>query len=138
MPLPIVLRALIDTGADVSCVDKGILAPLIALGLKPNRLVFANVPATGGMGLAGEYALSILIPHPSGDPKSALRLPSQNVIEQPLGSLGYEALLGRNVLERCLLIYDGPFGHVHAGLLNPPHRFSGAAHTTTSARSGDR
>jgi len=110
VPSPVIVRALIDTGADVSCIDKGILAPLIALGLKPNRFVFANLPAAGGVNLAGEYALGILIPHPSGDPKSALRFRSQPVIEQPLASLGYQALLGRDALARCLLIYDGPSG----------------------------
>jgi hypothetical protein len=110
IPPPVVAQALIDTGADVSCVDKGILAPLIALGLKPNRFVFANLPAAGGTNLTGEYALGILVPHPSGRPKSALQLRSQPVVEQPLATLGYEALIGRDILARCMLIYDGPSG----------------------------
>ncbi len=110
IPAHVIVRALIDTGADVSCVDKGILAPLVALGLKPNRIVFADLPGAGGVNLAAEFALGILVPHPSGDPKAALQLRSQNVIEQSLGPLGYQALLGRDVLARCMLIYDGPSG----------------------------
>jgi hypothetical protein len=46
--------------------------------------------------------------HPSANQRANLVLRSLPVLEQPLNQLGYEALLGRDVLEHCLLVYDGP------------------------------
>jgi hypothetical protein len=50
--------------------------------------------------------------HPSGNPRSNLVLHSHPVIEQPLGQLGYGLLIGRDVLKRCPLVYDGPSGRL--------------------------
>ncbi|MBY0527846.1 MAG: hypothetical protein K2R98_30900 [Gemmataceae bacterium] len=52
--------------------------------------------------------MSLTITHPSGDSQAQLVFRNLPVIQQPLGQLGYQALIGRDVLERCLLVYDGP------------------------------
>jgi hypothetical protein len=65
VPTPAVARALVDTGAEVSCVDSQLLDALRAVGVAPQRFVFANFPAAGGLTLAPEYAVGLTIMHPS-------------------------------------------------------------------------
>lgn len=108
LPQPFSVRALIDSGAEVSCIDKQLTSSLIATGMPPGRFLFANMPAVGGLSPTIEYVVSLTLLHPSRKSRSHLVLPSLPVVEQPLGQLGYQALLGRDVLERCLLVYDGP------------------------------
>src|SRR5947209_6087632 len=43
VPSGIPVRALVDSGAEVSCVVPQIMAPLVASGLLPGRFVFANL-----------------------------------------------------------------------------------------------
>src|SRR5262245_12554778 len=108
IPTPVTVRALIDTGAEVSCVDPASLAPLLAAGLEHKRFVFANAPALGGALPAAEYYVSLSILHPSDDARANLVFGNHSVVEQPLGNLGYQVLLGRDVLAKCLQVHDGP------------------------------
>ncbi len=108
VPAPVAIKALIDTGSDVTCVDPQVLAPLVGLGLQRTRVILLNAPATGGMSAASEYATSLTVVHPSGNPRANLVLRNHPVVEQALGPLGYQALIGRDVLERCYLGYNGP------------------------------
>jgi hypothetical protein len=108
VPTPLALHALIDTGAEVSCADPQALAPLVHVGVIPKQFVLANVPAAGGITWAAEYTVSLTIVHPSGNARAHLVLRTQPVVEQSLGQLGYQALIGRDVLARCLHIYNGP------------------------------
>ena len=108
VPSPIPVRALLDTGAEMTCVDPAVLAPLIrAASLRPTRTLYSNVPAAGGLNFVSEYAVGITIIHPD-DPRANLVFRNHPVLEQSLGPLPYQALLGRDVLARCLLVYDGP------------------------------
>ncbi len=104
------MRALLDTGAQVTCIDRAALAPLLAPGLLPLRFVFVNTPATGGLNLQCEYGMSLTILHPSGNSQENLSLPDQPIIEQDLAGLGYQSLLGRDVLASCDLLYSGRGG----------------------------
>jgi hypothetical protein len=108
LPQPVAARALLDTGADVSCADSRVLAPLLGHGLRPIRFVFTNMPALGGLALAGEYSVNLTIVHPSRQVAANLTLHDLPLVEQSLGALGYEFLLGRDVLAHCLLVCDGP------------------------------
>jgi hypothetical protein len=108
IPTSISCRALLDTGADASCIDRGVLQPLIHVGLKHQQLIYANLPAVAGLHLAAEYLTSLTVLHPSGDPRSNFVVRNFPIVEQPLGALGYEFLLGRDVLAHCLLVCDGP------------------------------
>lgn len=112
VPQPLSLRALIDTGAEVSCVDAQAIAPLVLLGVTPVRYVIANLPVAGGLLPAAEYTVSLSIVHPSGKSRANLVLPSQSIVELSLGQLGYQVLIGRDVLDRCLHIYNGPAQHL--------------------------
>lgn len=75
VPPSLQLRALPDTGAEVSCVDAALIQQL---GLPFVGFVPAHLPAHGGL------------------------------LELPLTSIGYQALIGRDVLARCRFLYDGP------------------------------
>jgi hypothetical protein len=108
VPAPISVRAVLDTAAEISCLDSTALAVPIAAGVPPARYLFANVPVFGGTNATCEYLVSLTIVHPSGQARANLVLRNHPVIEQPLNQLGYEALIGRDVLSRCLFFYDGP------------------------------
>jgi hypothetical protein len=45
--------------------------------------------------------------HPSGDPRESWVISDWTVADLPLGTLGYQALVGRDLLNRASLLYDG-------------------------------
>jgi hypothetical protein len=108
VPAPVTIQALIDTGADVTVLDPAVLAPLIAAGLQPSRFVFVNSPAVGGMAPTTEYFVGLTVAPVAGQPRSGLVLRNHPVVERAVGTLGYQALIGRDVLDQCVLVYDGP------------------------------
>jgi hypothetical protein len=105
IPSAIAARALLDTGAELTCVDSSLIH---ALALPLSGIVLANLPAHGGLtaGVLRDAALTIV--HPSGNPQANFVLRNHTVLEVSLGSLGYQCLLGRDVLRRCRFLYDGP------------------------------
>ena len=107
IPQPVSARALLDTGAEVTC-----LAPSLvrALGLPSRGPTPANVPATGGLTFSSQHDTALTILHPSGNAGDHLVIGDLLVIEVPLTVLGYQALVGRDVLARCRFLYDGPGG----------------------------
>ncbi len=88
--------------------DPNVLGPLLAAGIVHHRIVTVNAPALGGFGFAVEYDLSLRVIHPDGNPKHDMYRGDLAIVEQDLAVLGYEALIGRDVLRRCILILDGP------------------------------
>jgi hypothetical protein len=94
----------VDTGANVTCYDSRAVQ---ALQLLRRRFVIANTPALGGWGGAMTEEASLTIIHPSRNPADDLLIASHPIIQIPLGALGYQMLLGRDVLAYCRLDYDG-------------------------------
>jgi hypothetical protein len=105
VPQPISLRALLDTGADCSCIDSRCAT---SLGLDLRGFTWANLPASGGLIPAMQYAASLTVIHPSGDPHFHLVVNDLLVIDVSLGRLGYEVVVGRDVLDACRFLYHGP------------------------------
>ena len=105
IPQPADLIALIDTGAQVTCVDP---AAVRGQGLTLYGVTPVNVPAAGGLTGAVQYAASLTVVHPSGNPTDDLVVPDLPLTEVPLGPLGYQLLIGRDVLVFCTLHFDGP------------------------------
>ncbi|MFO0807707.1 MAG: hypothetical protein U0746_03715 [Gemmataceae bacterium] len=66
VPPPVIVRALIDTGAEVTCLDPSALASFVAAGLTPSRLLIANTPLFGGIHPTVEYFVSLSLPAPPG------------------------------------------------------------------------
>jgi hypothetical protein len=104
IPSPIQLRGLIDTGANVTCIEAQALQPL---GLLPIGIAIVNTPMTAKQSvLAPQYDVSLTITHPH----SPFSVPTLAIAEcQPLSPY-YQALLARDVLARCLFVYDGSAG----------------------------
>ena len=63
VPQPATLTALIDTGADATCLDPAIVN---ALHLPVVKIGLGNMPAAGGLTVATEHRAGVTIPHPSG------------------------------------------------------------------------
>lgn len=102
IPQPVLIRALVDTGASCTCVDPSVLA---TLNLTPTGSVSINTPSTGTTPhLADEYDVGLTIP----DGASPLFLQTIPVVaSELLTSHGFHALIGRDILEHCLLVYNG-------------------------------
>jgi predicted aspartyl protease len=103
VPAPQRIRALIDTGASGSCVDPMIVT---ALGIQPTGTVPVCTPTTGMTPVVcNQYDVSILIPAPKGLP---FQIATTAVTEHEFFAVqGFHALIGRDILSRCLFIYNG-------------------------------
>jgi predicted aspartyl protease len=103
-PVPVVGRALVDTGASHTCIDIGIIN---ALGLSPTGSTPVHTPSTRGAAIVMDlYDVSVVF----GDGKPGPRTYTLELIETDLASQGFDLLVGRDILARCILNYDGPNG----------------------------
>jgi predicted aspartyl protease len=97
VPPPVTGRALIDTGATASAVDASVVA---ALGVKP--VGTANIGTAGGPTTQPVYPIRVELQG------IGLKIDFSRVTGAPLKGMGLVALLGRDMLSRMILIYDGP------------------------------
>jgi hypothetical protein len=98
-------RLLIDTGASCTCVDKWVIQ---SLALTPSGSTEVHTPSTGAGNphSCNQYDVSLIIPH-SELSRIFHAIP---VIESEFSHQGIDGLLGRDVLNRCLFIYNGELG----------------------------
>jgi predicted aspartyl protease len=103
IPTPQNIRALIDTGASHTCVDPMVFT---ALGLQPTGSTPVLTPSTGATPInADTYDVGIVIPNGT---QQGLIIPNMPVSASELfQAQGFHALLGRDILERCVLTYNG-------------------------------
>lgn len=97
IPTPVKAAAMIDTGASATVVKKGLLNPL---GLHPVGSVPVSTPTSQNVTCA-TYAVLL------GLPNGFLEI---SAVETPLQGQNIEALIGRDVLQHGLLIYNGASG----------------------------
>jgi hypothetical protein len=109
-PPPILIHALIDTGASCSCIEPSILE---ALHLTPIGQVPTYTPSTGSLPHpCDQYDISLFIPGATAA-TTPFQRPNLLVIAANKDSLhpqGIQGLIGRDVLEHCLLQYNGATG----------------------------
>jgi predicted aspartyl protease len=104
LPAPIPIRALIDTGANGSCVDRDILKQL---GVSPTGTVSIHTPSTGSaLHMCNQFDVSFMVTAQNFQ----RRFDAIAVIEADLATQGIQALIGRDVLSMCLFVYDGTAG----------------------------
>ena len=102
-PAVMALRALIDTGTSRTVVEEGFL---VELGLDETGAAWLRSATTGAQPvLAKRYAVSLAL---AEDVTGVLAADLEVIAAESLGALGVQALLGRDVLNSCILLYDGP------------------------------
>jgi hypothetical protein len=104
IPAPKVIRALVDTGAGFTSIEPQVLTDL---GLTPTGSVEYVTPSTGqGVATADTYDIDFLV-HKNAD-EVPLILTNLNVAACELfNRQGIHALIGRDILSKCILIYNG-------------------------------
>lgn len=107
VPQPVRIRALVDTGASCTCIDPESLAPL---QLTPTGTVAMSTPSTGTTPHQTEqFDIALIIPGATGT-ESPLYVPTLPVVSSVLKNQGIDALIGRDLLKRCTLHYNGTTG----------------------------
>lgn len=106
VPPAVTVRALIDTGASISGVDPSVLT---ALALQPSGNTLINTPTTGNQPQTmSTYDVGLLVPN---HPHSPFFLGAFPVVQtQPITQMGYQALIGTDVLRLCYFTFDGRTG----------------------------
>lgn len=100
LPQPITGFALIDTGASKTCVEAQAIS---GLGVTPINRIKVQTPS----GSTQQYLYPARVAFPG------TTLPSiefSSVVGSTLAAQGIVALIGRDVLARFLLVYNGPAG----------------------------
>jgi len=101
-PAPISANFLLDTGASSTVIDQATIAPL---GLVPTGQTLVNTPTTGGAPVARfQYDIGLILYHVDNS-RFFHNLP---VIATDLSGQKIGGLLGRDILSKCLLVYNGP------------------------------
>jgi hypothetical protein len=103
IPNAVPIRALVDTGASCSCIDPSVLA---ALALTATGSVSLRTPSTGSQPHDfDQYDVGLAIPGPpDAQPLYRGTVP---VVAANLTVQGIQALIGRDVLSSCVLVYNG-------------------------------
>jgi hypothetical protein len=105
VPRPVPVRALIDTGTDVTALAPGVLQ---RLGLAPLRT--HSTLTAGGQVTIRIFEVSVTITGPKGISGPMYMRPYLLVTELPTQLPNLEGLIGRDILGECLFQQDGPGG----------------------------
>lgn len=105
-PQPRQIFGLIDTGASCTAIDSPIIR---SLGINPTGTTQILTPSTGG------------VPHQCDQYDVGIAIVMQQlhfmrvtlaVIESDLSNQPIDALIGRDLLSQCMMIYNGPDGYI--------------------------
>jgi hypothetical protein len=105
VPAPIVVKALVDTGASHTVVDPTVLKTLM---LTPKRIAKTITPTTGDKPHKC-YTYDVSFHIPLGTATSLFSKLAWEVSCLDLKHQGFEVLLGRDILAEGILVYDGKF-----------------------------
>lgn len=102
VPDPVAAQLLIDTGASCTCLDPWIIQKL---QLTPSGQIEIHTPSTteNNAHACHQYDVTLTIPHP-GLHRNFNAIP---VLESNFKHQGIDGLMGRDILSRCLFIYNG-------------------------------
>ena len=106
VPPPLVVKALVDTGASHTAVDPSIMK---ALGISPRRIAQTITPSTGAKPHKC-YSYDVSFHVPLGTVTSLFSKGAWEVTGLELKHQGFEVLLGRDILSEGLLVFDGKAG----------------------------
>jgi hypothetical protein len=95
---------LVDTGASTTVVDKSLIAPL---GLAPTGAAMCHTPSTGQSAIRfDQYDVMLMVP--GNAPGQVWLVEALPVMECDLSAQGILGLIGRDMLNKSLLVYNGP------------------------------
>jgi hypothetical protein len=94
-------RFLIDTGANISCIDVGLVA---TLGLQPVKMMSVSSPMASSQ-LRNIYQIALLIP--AHNRAMNYNLPVVDVLEASVADQGIDGLIGRDLIDQWTCIYNG-------------------------------
>ena len=98
---------LLDTGASNTVVDTSLIAPL---GITPTGTIMCHTPSTGTVAQAfNQYDVAIIVP--GAVPGQAWVVEALPVMESNLAPQGIQGLIGRDMLDDAILIYNGTTKH---------------------------
>jgi hypothetical protein len=101
VPSPLQLRLLVDTGADMTSIQAGLLAPL---GIVPTGSIQLHTPSTGGNPVqCDQYEVGIVFARALPNPWPVDILPIFEC-QKFIGT--YQGLLGRDILDQSVLTYN--------------------------------
>jgi predicted aspartyl protease len=101
-PEPLQIKALIDTGASITVIN-----PEVAQTCKLRQTGFAQLLAAGSSGQYPEHAAAISFPNSELKGLDAIKVVACPIVRQP-----YSCLIGRDILSRWFVSYDGLSGEV--------------------------
>jgi Aspartyl protease len=110
VPAPVTVRAIIDSGADISCI-----APRVAQQLGLPVIGQVQTQTVGGPVNARLFEVGLSIPRAGNLMGPVLVLDQLHVMELTHSVPNIEMLIGKDVLLQCLLISDGPRGKFTIG-----------------------
>jgi len=109
IPQVMSIRALIDTGASVTCVDPSVMR---SLKLTPTGKILIHTPSTKNDPVEhDQYDISLFVPAATQAQPPLILHTLPVVCAELLVSQGFHALIGRDVLGQCLFSYNGTAGH---------------------------
>jgi hypothetical protein len=107
VPPPQFLRALIDTGTDISAIAPPVLSQLRLGSFQQHTTQTLSGPVSIQL-----FEISLTIPQTARSAPPLLVLDQLIVMALPTLLPGVDALLGLDVLDHLLLIVDGPRGEI--------------------------
>jgi len=104
IPQPVLIRGLVDIGASNIAIDPTIIQ---SLGIQPTGSMSILTPSTGTTAhQVNTFDVAIVVPvAPLNFTLAAIQ-----VFGSSLNVQGIQALIGRDILSNCLLVYDGRAG----------------------------
>lgn len=103
---PVDILGLIDTGASISALDFNVIR---RLDIPPRGSIAIHTPSTG-TAYENRYTHDVCLV--LGETETTSLIITTPIIGIELASQGFYALLGRDVLRHCRLVYDGPQGSI--------------------------
>jgi hypothetical protein len=104
LPVPpaVAARFLIDTGANMSCIDTGLIG---RFSLQPTASASVHTPGSGGSAIVRyQYEVSLYIPLSA---TTGCNVPDIDMLEVSIRDQGLDGLIGRDVIDQWTCIYNG-------------------------------
>jgi hypothetical protein len=105
IPAPLVLRGVADTGTDITAVK---VSQLQQLGITPTAS--STTQTASGQFRVDLFDISLMVPGATASAGPIVVRPLLTITELAESVPDVDLLLGRDILDECLFIYDGPGG----------------------------